>query len=596
MLLPIADGPTVRRTGARLVRAHARELAGVLALHGGAAVCGLAGPWLLGRLVDAATRGTIGTAAVDRTAAVLLTALVVQAVATRFAQRAAMVLGETVFAALREEFLRTVGRLPLSTVERAGTGDLLSRTTNDIESVARTVRFGVPRILVAGMTVTLTLVAAVLTDALLACGLVVGVPLIVVSTRLYLRRAGPGYRRRLASYALLSGVISETVEGARTIEALDLARAQRRTIDRALAERRDAERYTLRLRSWWFPCTTLGFLLPVVTVVGWGAWLVAADRTTPGAVTAVALYAMQLTGPVDELIGWMDEIQVGTTALSRIVGVGTVPPDRTPSGAEPASEELVVDRVRYAYRPGVDVLRDVSLRLRDGERLAVVGPSGSGKSTLGRLLAGITGPTGGSVTVGGVPLVDLPLEELRGHVALVTQEHHVFVGSLAENLRLAAPGAPEAALRRALGVVGALGWVDAMPDGLATAVGSGGVVLTPAQAQQLALARLVLLDPRTVVLDEATSLLDPGAARDLEDSLSAVLAGRTVVAVAHRLHTAHDADRVVLVEAGRIVEQGPHDVLVAAGGQYAALWASWHGEPHEHPAGTGRPGGPGAGA
>jgi ABC-type multidrug transport system fused ATPase/permease subunit len=579
VLLPIADGRTVRHTGARLVRRHARELAGVLALHGAAAVCGLAGPWLLGRLVDAATVGTIDTAVVDRTGGVLLAALAVQAVATRYAQRAAMVLGETVFAALREEFLRTVGRLPLSTVERAGTGDLLSRTTNDIESVARTVRFGVPRILVAGMTVLLTVVAATLTDPLLACALAVGVPLIVVSTRRYLRKAGPGYRRRLASYALLSGVISETVEGARTIEALDLARAQRRTIDEALAERRDAERYTLRLRSWWFPCTTLGFLLPVVAVVAWGSWLVADGRSTAGAVAAVALYAMQLTGPVDELIGWMDEIQVGTTALSRIVGVGTVPPDREPSGAAPGSEELVVDRVRYAYRPGVDVLRDVSVRLRDGERLAVVGPSGSGKSTLGRLLAGINGPTAGSVTVGGVPLVDLALPELRRHVALVTQEHHVFVGSLAENLRLAAPDAADADLRRALGVVGALGWVDAMPEGIGTVVGSGGVVLTPAQAQQLALARLVLLDPHTVVLDEATSLLDPGAARDLEDALSAMLEGRTVVAVAHRLHTAHDADRVLLVEDGRIAEEGSHDELVAAGGQYAALWASWHGDP-----------------
>lgn len=580
MLLPIADGATVRRTGARLIRTHARSLGGVLVLHGLAAVCGLAGPWLLGRLVDAATGGTIGMGTVDLTAGVLLAALAVQAVTTRYAQKAAMTLGETVFAALREEFLRTVGRLPLSTVEQAGTGDLLARTTNDIESVARTVRFGVPRILVAGMTVLLTLIAAVLIDPVLACALAVGVPLIVVSTRLYLRKAGPGYRRQLASYALLSGVISETVEGARTIEALNLARAQRRTIDEALHERREAERYTLRLRSWWFPCTTLGFLLPVVAVVGWGAWLVADGRTTPGAVAAIALYAMQLTGPVDELIGWMDEIQIGTTALARIIGVGTVPPDRTASGEEPVDGQIVVDRVRYAYRPGVDVLRDVSLRLRDGERLAVVGPSGSGKSTLGRLLAGINGPTAGSVTVGGVPLLDLPLEDLRGHVALVTQEHHVFVGTLAENLRLAAPDADDAALERALRVVGASGWVGSMPDGLGTVVGSGGVVLTPAQAQQLALARLVLLDPHTVVLDEATSLLDPGAARDLEDSLSAVLAGRTVVAVAHRLHTAHDADRVMLVEAGEIVEQGPHDDLVAAGGQYAALWASWHGDPH----------------
>jgi ABC-type multidrug transport system fused ATPase/permease subunit len=174
-----------------------------------------------------------------------------------------------------------------------------------------------------------------------------------------------------------------------------------------------------------------------------------------------------------------------------------------------------------------------------------------------------------------VPLVDLPLEDLRGHVALVTQEQHVFVGTVAENLRLAKPAAGDDELRRALTAVDAWDWVQALPDALETGVGSGGTALTPAQAQQLALARLVLLDPHTLVLDEATSLLDPRAARHLERSLSAVLAGRTVVAIAHRLATAHDADRVAVVDEGRITELGPHDELVAAGGDYAALWHSW---------------------
>jgi ABC-type multidrug transport system fused ATPase/permease subunit len=237
--------------------------------------------------------------------------------------------------------------------------------------------------------------------------------------------------------------------------------------------------------------------------------------------------------------------------------------------------------VRYAYREGHDVLRDVSLDLSPGERLAVVGPSGAGKSTLGRLLAGIHGPRTGRVEVGGVPLVDLPLDDLRGHVALVTQEHHVFVGTLADNLRLARPGASEDELRDALAAVDALGWADRLPDGLQTEVGSGARELTPSQAQQLALARLVLNDPHTLVLDEATSLLDPRAARHLERSLSAVLDGRTVVAIAHRLHTAHDADRVAVVEDGRISEIGRHQDLVDADGPYAALWRSWTDAPVE---------------
>jgi ABC-type multidrug transport system fused ATPase/permease subunit len=285
-----------------------------------------------------------------------------------------------------------------------------------------------------------------------------------------------------------------------------------------------------------------------------------------------------VTGPVWELIFWVDEIQVAAVSLARIVGVRLVETDREAGDREPRDERIEARSLRYAYREGHDVLHGIDLDLAPGERLAVVGPSGAGKSTLGRMLAGVHPPTGGTVTVGDVPLVELPLEELRGHVALVTQEHHVFVGSVADNLRLADEDADEEDLRRALEAVDAWDWVAALPDGLATEVGSGGAPLTPAQAQQIALARLVLLDPHTLVLDEATSLLDPRAARHLERSLSAVLEGRTVVAIAHRLHTAHDADRVAVVDGGRITEIGPHDELVAAGGDYAALWHSWQHE------------------
>lgn len=577
MLLPIASTATVRATAGRLIRQHRGALAVVLALHTLAAIAGLAGPALIGVIIDGVTGSGLTGSGIDAIAGILLGAIVLQAVVTRFAQRQSMVLGEGVFATLREEFLATVARLPLSTVEAAGTGDLLARTTNDIQSVAQTVRFGVPRILVAGVTVVLTVVAAFVVSPAVAVAMFVGAPVLVVATRWYLNRSGPGYQRQLASYATLGGTISETVDGVRTIEALSLAPAQRAKIDAALRERRDSEWYTLWLRSWFFPSTDISFLLPVIVVIVWGSFLVGAGAATIGAVTAVALYAMQLVSPVDELISWLDEIQVGTTALSRIIGVGDVPDDRVPTGAVPDGEHVVADGVRFSYREGTEVLHGVSLDLAVGERLAVVGPSGSGKSTLGRLMAGITAPSSGSVTVGGMRLVDLPLDELRGHVALVTQEHHVFVGTIAENLSLAKAGAQRDELARALRVVGALGWVAAMPRGLDTVVGSGGVVLTPAQAQQLALARLVLLDPHTLILDEATSLLDPTAARDLERAMNSVLAGRTVVAIAHRLHTAHDADRIAVVRDGRIDELGSHDELVEAGGAYADLWRSWHG-------------------
>jgi ABC-type multidrug transport system fused ATPase/permease subunit len=316
-----------------------------------------------------------------------------------------------------------------------------------------------------------------------------------------------------------------------------------------------------------------------VATLAWGGWLASRDLATVGQVTTVVLYMVQIVDPVDRLVSWLDEIQIGATSMARLAGVAHVPPDRTESGTRPAHEHLRARDVRYAYREGHDVLHGVDLDLHPGERLAVVGPSGAGKSTLGRLLAGIHPPRTGRVDVGDVPLVELPLDRLRREVVLVTQEHHVFVGTLRDNLALAAPQAGDDELRRALASVDALPWVESLPDGLDTVVGSGGHPVGPAQAQQVALARIVLADPHTLVLDEATSLLDPRAARHLERSLASVLDGRTVVAIAHRLHTAHDAHRVAVVEDGLIAELGTHHELVEADGAYAALWDSWHGAP-----------------
>lgn len=577
--LPVATSGEVRVEARRLFREHRRPMTIVLTLHGLAALAGLVGPPVLGRLVQEVSdrRLTLGDA--NRFALLLAGAVVAQTVLTRFARYTSFVLGERVFAQLREEFVGRVLGLPLSTVERAGTGDLISRTTNDIDALAETVRFAVPAVLVAGVTTVLTVGATLAAGPLVALPVFVGVPLLLATTRWYLHRAPAGYLAERAAYAELNGTVTETVEGARTVDALGLGA---RRVERTLADMRAAyriERYTLGLRQVWFPTVDLAFLAPVSLCLLWGGFLVSRGHADVASVTAVTLYVVQLVDPLDELLSWLDEVQVGASSLARIIGVAQVPPDRTASGAVPVDDRIEARDASYAYREGHDVLHGVSLSLAPGERLAVVGPSGAGKSTLGRLVAGIHPPRTGAVTVGGVPLVDLPLEDLRGAVALVTQEHHVFVGSLADNLRLARPGASDDDLTSALASVDALDWAVALPEGLATTVGAGATSLTPPQAQQIALARLVLADPHTLVLDEATSLLDPRAARHLERSLSAVLSGRTVVAIAHRLHTAHDADRVAVVEGGRITELGSHDELLASGGAYAALWRSWQAEP-----------------
>jgi ABC-type multidrug transport system fused ATPase/permease subunit len=445
-----------------------------------------------------------------------------------------------------------------------------------VDSLARTIRFAVPETLIAAVTTVLTVAAAVWVNPLAAIPCIAGVPALWLGTRWYLKRAPAGYLWERAAYARLTGTVGETVDGGRTIDALGLREERVRRLDDDLAEAYRAERRTLYLRTVWFPTAEFAYVLPVAVSLAWGGWLVSNGHASIGEVTAVALYVVQLADPVDRLISWLDEIQVGATSFARLVGIAGVPADRTASGEQPAGDVLRAEEVRYAYVPDRDVLHGIDLDLRPGERVAVVGPSGAGKSTLGRLLAGIHPPRSGRVEVGGVSLVELPLETLRREVALVTQEQHVFVGTLADNLRLARPGAPDERLEEALEAVDALGWARALPHGLGTTVGAGGFPLTPSQAQQVALARLVLADPHTLVLDEATSLLDPRAARHLERSLASVLHGRTVVAIAHRLHTAHDAERVAVVEDGLLHELGTHDELVARGGSYAALWDSWH--------------------
>jgi len=576
-ILPVADSAQVRRYARGLLLSHRRPLLGALALHSLAAVAGLALPWLIGRLVEAIKRGTtMGT--ITTIALAMLGFVVVQAVIMRFATFASARLGERMLADLREDFVDRVLRIPLSTVERAGTGDLLTRTSRDVSALNHSVRFAVPEMLVAAVTLVLTLAALVLINPLLALPCVLGVPVLWAGTRWYVRRAPEGYLRENAAYSDITDGLAETVEGARSVEAL---RAQRRRIARSDADMRRsyaAERYTLYLRTVFFPTVEFGYLIPVVATLVIGGWYYSEGWATIGQVTAATLYVQQLIDPIDRLLSWLDELQVGGASLARLIGVSAVADERLPSGARPVGERLEAADVHFSYVDGKEVLRGISLSVAPGERLAIVGPSGAGKSTLGRLLAGIHPPGRGSVTIGGTDLADLSLTELRGQVALVTQEHHVFLGTVRDNVALAQPGASDEDVRTALRAVDALPFVEALPQGLDTELGSGNHALSPAQAQQLALARLVLANPHTLVLDEATSLIDPRAARHLERSLAAVLHGRTVIAIAHRLFSAHDADRVAVVEDGRITELGSHAELMEAGGAYAALWRSWHGE------------------
>jgi len=572
---PVADSAAVRVFFARLLRERRGAIAAMVVLNALAAASGLLIPRLLGELIDRTVSGASSASTVTSLATVILAVVGAQALFTFAGQSVSTLFGQDLLASARGYVVGVILRLPLGRVEGASTGDLITRVTRDVGTMSRAAQYGLPMAIISLLTVCLSVAAMMLNSLFLALPALLLIAVSMIQVRRYLRRAQSCYITEGATYSQINTTLTETVEGARTVEAIGLADLRLRSGNDDIAVSAQAERYGLTLRNLLFAVIDISFNAPRVIIVLVGAFGYSRGWVTLGQITAAVLYAESLTGPLDRLVGEIDRLQIGVASTSRLLGIAQVPPDRVPGDRRPDGPDLVGVDLRFAYREGHDVLHGIDLELRPGERLAVVGPSGSGKSTLGRLFAGINRPRTGSVRIGGVELTELPLELLRTEVALVTQEHHVFVGSVRDNILLAREESDDDTVWAALSAVGSAAWVRRLTAGLDTRVGSGNQSLTPAQAQQVALARLIIADPHTLVLDEATSLIDPRTARTLEGSVNALMLGRTVVAIAHRLHTAHDADRIAVVIDGRITELGSHQELVELDGEYAALWHAW---------------------
>jgi ATP-binding cassette, subfamily C, bacterial len=532
--------------------------------------------YVLGVLVDRIIDGS-PPSLIFTIAAILGAAAIVGGVATGISNYLIARLGAVMLADLREAGVDRALTLPSTTIERVGRGDLLSRVSTDVATIAKAVTDVFPTMFSALMLAALTLLSMLGLDWRLALAGAVAIPFYLLALRWYLPRSAPRYAEERRVIAERSQVLMESMLGAPTVHAYHVHTAHQEGIEDASARVRDISigvftfftRFVGRINRAEF----IG--LSVILVAGY--WLVQHGSITVGQTTAAALLFHRLFGPISMLLFTVDEAQDAGASLARLVGLVGIPqpPATVEPGGEPHDRSLDLTDLEFSYDGVHPVLHEVSIRVNPGQRVALVGSTGAGKSTLAGIAAGVLSPQGGGVRIGGVSLADLTAEQRRRHIAIVSQDVHVFAGTLADDLRLAQPDATDAEVLAALDTVGAGEWVAALEDGVRTVVGEGGHELTAAQAQQLALARLLLLDPTVAILDEATAEAGSLGARDLERAAAAVTAGRTTLIVAHRLTQAAAADRIVVMAHGDIIEEGTHAELLAAQGNYAQLWRAW---------------------
>lgn len=574
--LDLAGAGKVFRRSARMLRPYrARTLAAMTFLVAWTAML-LAGPLLVRRGID---RGLEQNDASELNLAIVL--YIVAAVASYFFYRFAIanlaVVGEGF---LRDLRVRVFARLldhSMPFYDRHKAGVLVSRMTSDIDSLQDLVQMGLLMFVSAGLLLVSSAVTlGFLSWQLLLLCLVTLPPVALASVKFH-RDSNRAYLAVRDSVGTTLSSLQEGISGVRIVQAFarESVEADRFSATNQKLYRSHME--SVKVAAWYLPVVEFAGAVSTAIALGVGGWMVSDGRLTVGTVAAFILILQSMFGPVQQLSQLFNLVQSATASLNKLYELLDEPLDK-PAPDEPVSltaGDISVDHVSFSYGDDPKVLDDVSLRIADGERIALVGPTGAGKSTLAKLIARFYDPTAGTVAVGGIDLRTVDQHSLREQIVVVPQEGFLFAGSVADNIRLARPSASDAEVRAAVERIGVAGIFDQLPEGLATEVRERGSRLSAGEKQLVSLARAALVDPGVLVLDEATSSIDPGTEALVEAAMESLMQSRTVIVIAHRLSTSERCDRVGVIDGGAIVELGTHRDLVEAGGHYAALFDAW---------------------
>ena len=489
--------------------------------------------------------------------------------------------GESFLRDLRVRVFDHLQAMGMTFFDSQPAGRLVSRMTSDVDALQTLVQQGLVMFIQNALLFVATIVVLVVLSPVLAAVCLAAMPVVVVASIRFRRDSNVAYLTVRDRVGQTLSTLQESLSGIRVVQAFAREESQNEVFVSHNRAQLDANLRAVRISARYFPVIELAGIGTMAIIVGVGGVLVHDSFITVGTVAAFALYLTNLFEPIQQLSQLFNTVQQAGAALKKLFDLLDVPSDLTerPGAVDlPETGELLVEDVGFAYDGRAQVLADVNLAVRPGERLALVGPTGAGKSTLAKLMARMYDPGEGRIGYGGVDLRDATFSSLRHRIVVVPQEGFLFDGTIFENVAIGRRGADEEAVRRALRLIGVEERFQALPQGLATAVRERGSRLSAGERQLVSLARAALADPAVLVLDEATSSLDPGTEADVERAMAGLMQGRTVVVIAHRLSTAERADRVAVVDHGELVEEGTHDQLLADRGRYAALFASWAGE------------------